>query len=144
VGEALMRSGDPSATARAFVAAGRAPDDLPNLARTATVKICGVTDTAGIEAAVSAGADAIGLNLVPGTPRALDLAEAAELASLARRIAPAPRRPRIVVVTADAGRDRLAEIVAAVDPDAVQLSGDESVEMATTAGRPAWKVLHLP
>src|SRR5206468_599935 len=67
VGEVLMRSGEPSATARAFVAAGRAPDDLPNLARTA-----------------------------------------------------------------------------AVNPDAVQLSGDESVEMAATAGRPAWKVLHLP
>ena len=45
------------------------------------VKICGITDAAGIEAAVRAGADAIGLNLVPGTPRALELSEAAALAA---------------------------------------------------------------
>ena len=144
VGEALMRSGDPTAAARSFVAAGRAPDDPANQGRTAAVKICGITDADGIAAAVAAGVDAIGLNLVPGTPRALDLAEAVDLARFTRRIAPAGRRPRIVAITADAGAARLDEIVAAVDPDVVQLSAGESVADAAGVARPTWKVLHLP
>jgi tryptophan synthase beta chain len=144
VGEALMRSPDPAGAAGAFVAAGHAPSDPANVARTASVKICGVTDADGVAAAVAADVDAIGLNLVPGTPRALHLGEAAELARLTRRITGADRRPRIVAVTADAGPERLAEIIAAVDPDAVQLSGAESVDDAAALARPAWKVLHLP
>ena len=57
------------------------------------MKICGITDVAGVEAAVRAGADAIGLNLVPGTPRALDLREAVALAAHLRAIAPPGEAP---------------------------------------------------
>ena len=99
VGEALMRSGDPSAAARAFVAAGRDPRDITADARAPFVKICGVTDEAGILAAVRAGADAIGLNFAPGTPRELSIEEGTALARLARSSAsagsPSPaHRPR--------------------------------------------------
>ena len=83
---------DPEAAARAFVAAGRQPADPANLDRIPFVKICGITDAAGIEAAVRAGADAIGLNLVPGTPRALQLSEAAALAARLSGRCPAPGR----------------------------------------------------
>src|SRR5258706_13916418 len=69
VGEALVRAADPAAAAAVFVAAGRAPTDLANVARRPFVKICGVTDSDGVLAAIAAGADAIGLNVVPGTPR---------------------------------------------------------------------------
>ena len=48
-----------------------------------------------------AGADDIGLNMVAGTPRALDARRAAALAGLVRATAPAGSRPRIVAVTAD-------------------------------------------
>ena len=140
VGEALMRSPDPAAAVRAFVAAGAMPDDPAELARMPFVKICGVTDRAGLLAAIAAGADAIGLNLVPGTPRALAPDEAAELARSARSIA----RIRIVAVTADASAVELERIVAALDPEAVQLSGDEPVDLIGRVGRPTWKVLHLP
>src|SRR6185369_4016341 len=75
VGEALVRSADPEAAARAFVVAGRAPDDPANRAARPIVKVCGITDAEGVLAAVRSGADAIGLNLVPGTPRELTLAE---------------------------------------------------------------------
>ena len=71
VGEALMRSADPVAAVRSFVSAGRAPDDPANVARRPFVKICGVTDADGVLAAVRAGADAIGLNLAPESPRRL-------------------------------------------------------------------------
>ena len=80
VGEALMRSPDPAAAARAFVAAGTYPRDLAAAARAPLVKICGITDEAGILAAVRAGADAIGLNFAPGTPRALSIEEGVRLA----------------------------------------------------------------
>ncbi len=143
VGEALMRSPDPAAAVRAFVAAGADPDDPAEATRRPFVKICGITDAAGVLAAIRAGADAIGLNLVPGTPRALPLGEAAGLARLARD-AGAGRRPLIVAITADAGRERIAEIVAALDPDAVQLSGNEPVGLLSRINRQAWKVLHLP
>jgi tryptophan synthase beta chain/phosphoribosylanthranilate isomerase len=143
VGEALMRSGDPSAAVRAFVDAGRPPSDIANEARRAFVKICGVTDAEGVLAAVRAGADAIGLNLVAGTPRVLEVVEAAELARIARSAAPQQRRPRIVLVTADADEALLVEAIAAVDPDAVQFNGRETDAAVIDAGRPSWRVLHV-
>ena len=102
VGEALMRAADPAAAARAFVAAGRYPSDPAGDARAPRIKICGVTDAAGILAATRAGVDAIGLNFAPGTPRALTIDEGVALARLARASASGDRtRPRIVVVTAN-------------------------------------------
>ena len=144
VGEALVRAADPAAAVRAFVAAGAVPRDLANVARRPLVKICGVTDADGILAANAAGADAIGLNLVPGTPRALTLDEAAVLAALARAVAAPEERPRVVAVTADAPSDLLERIVARLDPDVVQLNGNESVALARSIPRRTWKVLHLP
>ena len=102
----------PAAAAAAFVAAGRSPADLADLANVPLVKICGITDADGVLAAVRAGADAIGLNLVPGTPRALDSTRPSRWPrSPSRRRRPADGGRSIVAVTADArprspGRDR--------------------------------------
>ncbi len=144
VGEALVRSANPAATVRAFVAAGAPPDDATARDRAPFIKICGVTDLEGVFAAVRAGADAIGLNLVPGTPRALTLDEAARFALLARGTAGAGNRPMVVAVFADASADEIAAGVAACNPDAIQLSGHESPDAIAGLARPAWKVLHLP
>jgi tryptophan synthase beta chain len=144
IGEALVRSAQPDAAVAAFVAAGREPTDLANLARRPFVKICGVTDGGGVMAAVAARADAIGLNVAPGTPRELRLDEAKELARLARSAAAGQRRPLVVAVTVDATPVELAAIVSAIDPDVVQLNGTESIETAQSIGRRTWKVLHLP
>ncbi len=66
VGEALVRSGDPAATVRSFVAAGAAPTDPANVARRPLVKICGVGDAGSAIAAISAGADAARAQPRPG------------------------------------------------------------------------------
>ncbi|HET7180972.1 MAG TPA: tryptophan synthase subunit beta [Candidatus Limnocylindrales bacterium] len=144
VGEALVRAGDPEDATRAFVAAGRPSTDIVERSRLPFVKICGVTDLAGAEAAIRAGADAIGLNLVPGTPRALELEEAATLARGIRAMAPSGRRTEVVAITVDRSAEELAEIATALDVDAVQLSGNESPALLAQLTRPAWKVLHLP
>ena len=143
VGEALVRSADPAAAARSFVTAGRVPDDPANVARRPFVKICGVTDEAGVLAALATSADAIGRNVVEGTPRELALDEAAGLARVARA-ASSGRRPAIVAITADASAERLEAIARALDPDVVQLSGDEPVAAIAATGRATWKVLHIP
>ena len=144
VGEALMRAAEPAAAARAFVAAGRDPVDLAADARRPGVKVCGVTDAAGILAATRAGADAIGLNFAPGTPRELTIEEGTELARLARASASAGGpRPKIVVVTANLPAATLARVIAAVDPDEVQLNGDEPLSSVAAIGRPVWKALRV-
>ena len=144
VGEALMRSAEPAAAARAFVNAGSVPFDVAAEARQPLVKICGITDSDGLLAALRAGADAIGLNLVPGTPRALTLAEATYLATKARDSSVTGKRPLIVAVFADAAPAAIDAAIAAFDPDAIQLSGHEPVEAIAAIRRPVWKVLHLP
>ncbi len=144
IGEALVRAQDPEAETGAYVAAGRVPTDPANLDRVPFVKICGVTDAAGIDAAVRSGADAVGLNLVPGTPRALDLREAVALAARLRAIAPPGSRPAIVPITVDLSADELNRIGINLDADAIQLSGHEAATLSASLDRPTWKVLHLP
>ena len=141
VGEALMRSADPVAAVRSFVAAGRAPDDPANVARRPFVKICGVTDADGVLAAVRAGADAIGLNFAPESPRRLSLVEAAELARLVRLAGPAGRPLKVVAVVAEPAPDEVAAIVTAVDPDAIQWSGARA---PGPLPRPLWQVIRVP
>jgi tryptophan synthase beta subunit len=144
VGEALVRAADPEAAARAFVAAGAHPADVVNVANEPLVKICGVVDADGVGAAVRAKADAIGLNLVPGTPRALSTEEAVSLARLVREVAPAHRRPRVVLVTVDRKADDLNALSRATGADTIQLNGTEPPSVIGRLERPAWKVLHLP
>ena len=144
VGETLVRAGDPETAARAMVEAGAPLDDPVEVARRPFVKICGVTDEPGVRAAVATGADAIGLNLVPGTPRALELQEASNLARVARAAASPAARPAIVAITVDRSGDDLNAIAAALDADAIQLSGNEAPSLIAALDRPAWKALHLP
>jgi tryptophan synthase beta chain len=144
VGEALMRAEIPEAAVASFVTAGREPQDPVNSANRAQVKICGVRDEEGVRAAIAAGADAVGLNLVPGTPRFLELDAAARLAALARASAATDRPVTIVAVTVDLEPDELRQVATVVDPDIVQLSGAEGPAASGNAPRPTWKVLHLP
>jgi phosphoribosylanthranilate isomerase len=81
------------------------------------IKICGITDPAGINAAVVAGADFIGLNFFPPSPRAVTPAQAAALA---------PADASKVGLFVDPTDDDIARVLAAVALDLIQLHGDES------------------
>ncbi len=142
IGETLLRGSDPATAVRSFVAAGRDPGPTVATSPRPFVKICGIVDEDGVLAAVRAGADAIGLNVVAGTRRALTLAEAAALARLARAASASGGGPTVVAITADAPSEALEAIVEAVDPDVLQSSGDEPAHQLASSPRPVWKVLH--
>ncbi len=108
------------------------------------VKICGITEPAGLDAAIAAGADAIGLNFVPGTPRALDDGEAAALVASARASGAPGNGPLLIGVFADRDPAEVAAIAARFDLDAVQLSGDEPPSDLDAIPLPVLKTLHIP
>jgi len=150
VGEALMRAGPGPAAVRArtaaFAAAGRQPssaEDLPAADRAPWIKVCGVTDARGIQAAIAAGADAIGLNLVEGTPRCLSEGEATALATLARALRREDGLPSIVGVVGDLDPGRVAEAAARIGLDAVQWSGRGPMPVGDL-GLPAIGVVRVP
>ena len=84
------------------------------------IKICGVTRVADAELAVELGADFLGLNFYPASPRCLDLAAAERI------VAAVGGRVRLVGVTVNAGRRRIEEILPLVE--LVQFHGEEGPE----------------
>ena len=86
------------------------------------VKICGLSNEETLDAALAAGADMVGFNFFPKSPRFVTPARAAELA---KRVA---GRAEIVAVTVDMDDAALAEIVETVSPDWLQLHGSETPE----------------
>jgi phosphoribosylanthranilate isomerase len=94
------------------------------------IKICGLTREADVDAAVEAGADAIGFVLYAKSPRHVTLARAAELA---RRL-PAFVMPVALLVNATA--DDLHAAAQAIPQVLLQFHGDETPQQCRAAGRP--------
>ncbi len=106
------------------------------------VKICGLTREQDVDAAVSAGADAVGFVLYDKSPRHVSLERAAELA---RRL-PSFVTPVLLFVNEDA-----TKIIAACDRIAgavVQFHGDETPEQCLAAtlqgARPFMRAARIP
>ncbi len=87
-----------------------------------TVKICGLSTAETLEVALEGGADMIGLNFFPKSPRAVSLEAGAELAARVRG------RAEIVALTVDMDDEGIDAIVDAVRPDWLQLHGHETPE----------------
>lgn len=97
------------------------------------VKVCGVTDPANARLAVEMGADFLGLNFYPGSPRYVDVDRAREIVSAAQ-----DANPWVMMVGVFVNRPagEVEEIDAQVGLDLLQFSGDESPEtVAPFAGR---------
>jgi len=104
-------------------------------------KICGINDAGAMRAAIGGGADFVGLVFYPRSPRAVTIAQAAELA----RLAPdGVAKVGLFVDMDDAG---LREILASVPLDLLQLHGSETPErvrdVKALAGRPVMKAVKV-
>ena len=86
------------------------------------VKICGLKTPETLAAALDAGADMVGFVFFPKSPRHIDLATAEVLGRQAQG------KALKVALTVDADDAALAAIVAALNPDLLQLHGHESPE----------------
>jgi phosphoribosylanthranilate isomerase len=101
----------------------------------ARVKICGIKDAAGLDAAVEAGADWIGFNFFPPSPRYLTPVLARELAARHKDALP---RVGLFVNPTEA---MIAEVLEAVPLDILQLygAGDALAALRARFGRPVWR-----
>lgn len=94
------------------------------------IKICGVTRTEDLPAIAAAGADAVGINLVPSSPRCVSLDQASALSAAAHALGLS-----VFVVVMDPEPSQLQSIVDRVAPDAIQLHGQETVDLVASLGR---------
>ncbi len=101
------------------------------------VKICGVTNVADALDAVVAGADAVGINLIPSSRRCVTL-ESARLIS--RAVGDRARRIGVVANTGPAELVRLARLC---ELDLWQLCGSESLAEVGACLPGAFKAVHI-
>jgi phosphoribosylanthranilate isomerase len=126
VGESLLRSGDPARALRALRGEG-----------TTEVKVCGVTRAQDLAAAEELGADWIGLNLSPRSPRRVSL-EAARALREASRFA----KGVVAVVAGNTVRET-ESIVAEVRPDALQWHDDLAAREGLDVPVPVWQAVRV-
>jgi len=105
------------------------------------VKICGLKTQDALEAALKAGADQVGFVFFPPSPRHLGLEGARVLGGQVQG------RAEKVALTVDADDALLHDIVAALDPDMLQLHGKETPERVASVrsrfGLPVMKALPI-
>ena len=105
------------------------------------IKICGLSTPETLAAALDAGSDMVGFVFFPPSPRNLSPEAARELA---RRV---EGRAEKVALAVDADDALFDQIMAALDPDWLQLHGKESpqrvAELRTRYGKPVMKAVGL-
>lgn len=92
------------------------------------VKICGLTTSVAMDAALDAGADMVGFVFFERSPRHLDLSVARTLGARVEG------RARKVALTVDADDAALEDIVAALEPDLLQMHGSETPQRVAQIG----------
>jgi phosphoribosylanthranilate isomerase len=101
------------------------------------VKICGITRIEDLNAACSAGADALGFVFHAPSPRNLNIEQAAGL------VKALPPFVQSVGLFVDAESDFVEAVLKAVPLDMLQFHGDESPEFCGQFGRPYIKAIRV-
>lgn len=102
------------------------------------VKICGVTTTEDALIATDAGADLIGLNFYPKSPRFLSRAKATTIAQSLKSLL---KPPILVGVFVNETVETMKSVLDECGLDLAQLSGDEPAEVLQAMGERGFKVL---
>ncbi len=126
VGESLLRSGDPARALRALRGEG-----------TTEVKVCGVTRAEDLAAAEELGADWIGLNFSPRSPRRVSVERARALREASRFA------KGVVAVVAGNPVSEAESIVAEVRPDALQWHDDLASRSGLDVPVPVWQAVRV-
>lgn len=103
---------------------------MPTQQKITRVKICGLTREADVDAAVSAGANAIGFVFYPPSPRYIDFDSAARLA---KRI---PPFVDVVGLFVNASPDTVITACEALPINLLQFHGDENADYCRQFSRP--------
>jgi phosphoribosylanthranilate isomerase len=101
------------------------------------VKVCGITCAADAVAAIEAGADLLGFNFYPKSPRYLTPEDAAPIVALL------PRQVLAVGIFVDAEADAVRHAIATAKLGLVQLHGHESADFCRGFGVPGMKALRV-
>jgi phosphoribosylanthranilate isomerase len=101
------------------------------------VKICGITSVEDADLVLHAGADAIGINLIPSSKRYVDL-------PLARAIVEHVRdKVLTIAVIADPSVESATQLQRELDVDYLQLHGNETPELVTQLTVPVFKAVRI-
>jgi phosphoribosylanthranilate isomerase len=106
-------------------------------ARPLCVKICGITRAADAAAAVEAGADLLGFNFYPASPRYITPAAAAPIARML------PRQVVAVGIFVDPEPDAVRRAIETTGVGLLQFHGDEPPEFCHAFGMPVLKALRV-
>ncbi|AEC19823.1 N-(5'-phosphoribosyl)anthranilate isomerase [Pusillimonas sp. T7-7] len=101
------------------------------------IKICGLTRPQDVDAAVLAGADAVGLVFYEPSKRSVSLEQAASL----RRLVPA--FVDVVALFVNASAKEVDQVIEQVQPDLLQFHGDESPEFCASFKRRHMRAFRL-
>jgi phosphoribosylanthranilate isomerase len=101
------------------------------------VKICGITNLADAQAAVAAGADALGFNFCEGSSRHISLKAAAEISKL---LPPFVMRAGVFV---NADEDLVTRAIGECNLSLLQFHGDEPPEFCTQFGLMSMKAFRI-
>ncbi|MDO9359780.1 MAG: phosphoribosylanthranilate isomerase [Polaromonas sp.] len=102
------------------------------------IKICGLTREEDVDAAVAAGADAVGFVMYAPSPRHVSAARAGELA---RRLPPF-LTPVLLFVNASSAE--ISDACSRIPNALLQFHGDETPEECLQAGRPFMRAARIP
>jgi len=101
------------------------------------VKICGVTTVADAVACVDLGASALGVNLVPSSPRCVTVERAREIARAVKG------RTLMVGVVADLGVGEMRQVLKSAELECLQLHGEETVAELASMLPHAYKAVRV-